>query len=248
MNLEQHSQKEPSFKDSIRMPLMFVGALWVIESLHTLLGLDFRGLGIFPMRLSGLWGILTAPLVHSDFAHLFSNSVPFLMLGTLIVHFYRKVALSAFFLIYMLTGAAVWLLGREVYHLGASGVVYGMVAFVFWTGILTRNPISIVLTLIVTFLYSGMFLGILPNQEGVSWESHLFGAISGMYCAFLFRNELEEETSSPDNEEDEEGKVFFFDRDTFTDQRMEDELLDDYSPKPPSWQSSSTWENSETQD
>jgi len=131
--------------------------------------------------------------------------------------FYRKVAFSSIFLIYLLTGIGVWAFGRaHVFHIGASGVVYGLVSFVFWTGIFRRNLKSVVLALMVTILYSGYFLGILPNQEGISWESHLIGGIVGILVAFLFKNsiEIDEHKEDPWLNEDEKPD-YFLPRDIF---------------------------------
>lgn len=107
--------------------------------------------------------------------------------------FFRKVAIQAFALIYLLTGFAVWIFARESFHIGASGVVYGLVSFVFWSGIFRRNIKSIVLALVVTVLYSSYFLGIVPGEDGISWESHLLGGLVGILVAFIYRKDLEAE-------------------------------------------------------
>ncbi len=101
--------------------------------------------------------------------------------------------MQAFWLIYFLTGTAVWLFARPVSHIGASGVVYGLVAFIFWNGIFRRSLRSIILAGIVMLLYSGMFMGVLPDQEGISWESHLLGSLVGIFVAYFFKADLEEE-------------------------------------------------------
>src|SRR5690606_20893347 len=104
-----------------------------------------------------------------------NNSVPFLVGATIISFFYRRIAFGAILLIWLLTGALVWVFAKPAYHIGASGVVYGMISFIFWAGLFNRDRQSIVLSLIILFVYSGMFYGVLPNQPGVSWESHLLG-------------------------------------------------------------------------
>jgi len=95
------------------------------------------------------------------------------------------VGMTSFFMIYIITGFSVWLFGRSVYHIGASGVVYGLISFIFWSGVFRRNLKSIVLALIVIILYSGYLGGIVPNKEGISWESHLLGGIVGIVVASL---------------------------------------------------------------
>jgi membrane associated rhomboid family serine protease len=172
---------------------MAVSLLWVIHIWQMLDGFDPGMYGIMSRRLWGLRGIVTGPLVHGSWKHLMSNSVPLFVLTFLSLYFYRKVAMQAFWLIYFLTNSAVWLFARPVSHIGASGLVYGLVAFIFWTGIFRRSLRSIVLAGIVMLLYSGMFMGILPEQEGISWESHLLGSIAGIFVAFMFKSELEED-------------------------------------------------------
>ena len=201
-------------KSSIRFPLTFVGLLWIIHVLKITLNLPLNKLGVLPRETYGIKGIFASPLVHSDFGHLSSNSVPALILLTMIFIFYRKVALKSFVLIYLLTGAAVWLFAHKAFHIGASGVVYGLVSFVFWSGIFRRNIKSIVLALVVTILYSGYFVGIVPNQPGISWESHLFGALVGIFVAYLFRKQIEAEQEIDEYSQDEE-ETYFFERDTF---------------------------------
>ena len=203
---------------SLKFPLQFVALLWIIH-LVQVLTFDFGFLGLFPRALFGLRGIILAPLIHADWQHLISNSAPLLVLGSIIVVFYRRVAWRSMLMIYLLTGLAVWLFGRTVFHIGASGVVYGLLSFVFWSGIFRRNVKSIVLALIVLFLYSGLFLGILPNQEGISWESHLLGAFMGIFTAYWYKEEIEQGENDryiPSWELEPEQEVpYFLDRDVF---------------------------------
>lgn len=211
--------------DSIRLPLRFVGLLWLIHLVQVALGMDLGYLGLYPRELFGLRGIITTPLLHGDWAHLLSNSVPLLMMGTLILFFYRRVAMGTFIMVYLLTGILVWAFGRSVFHIGASGLVYGLVAFVFWTGIFRRNIKSIVLSLIVVFYYGSMFLGILPGQEGISWESHLLGAVAGIFAAFWYKNRLEEDERprrySWEEDPRELEQEYFLDRDIFDKTKQE---------------------------
>ncbi len=163
-------------------------------------------LGVLPREFKGLWGILFSPLLHGNLDHIVSNSIPFVVLSTSLFYFYEKVAIRSFIMIYFLSGVALWFLGnlffcgtefnRTCYlpHIGASGVVYGLLAFLFWSGIFRRSLQSIVIALVVTVLYSGYFAGIAPNPEqgNVSWEGHLLGAIMGIFTSFYFKDELED--------------------------------------------------------
>jgi len=201
----------------VKVPLIMVGVLWLVHFWKISSNHNFGQYGVFPREWSGMKGILLAPFIHGDFKHLISNSVPLLVLTTILIYFYRKVALPVFVIIYVLTGFAVWLLARRSYHIGASGVVYGLVSFIFWSGIFRRNLRSIVLALVVTILYSGYFAGIVPNEDGVSWESHLFGAFAGLIVAFLVKGIVEDEDIERDPWADEElePSQYYLPRDTF---------------------------------
>lgn len=203
---------------AFQVPIYFVGLLWIVHVAEVIFSLRLPVYGIYPRHIDGLKGILFSPLIHGDFQHLISNSVPLFMLTFVIFLFYRRVAVVSLALIYILTGCAVWLFAKSAYHIGASGVVYGLVSFVFWNGIFRRNIKSIVLALAVTVLYSGYFLGIVPGKEGVSWESHLFGALTGILVSFVFKGVIEEdEKEKPDPwaNESAEGERYLLERDVF---------------------------------
>lgn len=205
--------------ESLRFPLIAVAFLWLVHFWQTVDGFDPGAYGIMSRRLWGLRGIVTAPLVHGSWKHLISNTVPLFVTIFLSLYFYRKVAMRAFWLIYFLTGISVWLFARPVSHIGASGVIYGLVSFVFWNGIFRRSLRSIMLAAIVMLLYSSMFLGVLPDQEGISWESHLIGSLAGIFAAFLFKGELEdeeaEEAAHPFADDPDMEKTYFFPSDIF---------------------------------
>ncbi len=206
------------FKQSLRFPLFLLVVIWLIHGLQMISGGSLSALGVLPGHTEGLKGILMAPLIHGSLSHLLSNSIPLFVLTLIISFFYRKVAYLAFGLIYLLSGAAVWMFAREVYHIGASGLVYGLLSFVFWSGVFRRNIKSIVLALIVTLLYSGYIWGVLPVKEGISWESHLFGGIVGIIIAYLLRGYLEadeEPTVYPYEKEPNQDPDYFYDRDVF---------------------------------
>jgi len=169
------------------MPLLFPAVLWVVHLLSLFFNLKLGGMGILPRDLPGLMGIVTGPLIHAEYAHLISNTIPLIILGWIIFFFFRRISYLLFFFIYLITGMLVWILAREVYHIGASGIVYGFVSFLFFSGIFRRDNKSIALALMVTFLYGGIVWGVLPGQKGISWESHLFGAIAGIVAAYMFR-------------------------------------------------------------
>lgn len=206
------------FLKSIRFPIGFVVLIWAIHILKVITGLPLVKLGVLPGHIEGLPGILTSPLIHGSWEHLFYNSVSFLILGAVLFSFYPRIALKSTFWLYLLSGLGVWLFARpNSYHIGASGVVYGMVSLVFWNGVFRRNIKSIVLALIVLMLYAGFFEGIVPGKDGISWESHLLGALAGIGLAWFYRKEIEEDEKAEPIifEEEEEGSAYFLPRDAF---------------------------------
>jgi membrane associated rhomboid family serine protease len=163
--------------------------MWVIFLFERASGIDLGFLGINPRHFNTLPGILTSPLIHGDWSHLLNNSFSFLVLGLLFFNNYPKIAVLVFLLIYLLTGTLVWLTARsDTYHIGMSGVIYGMACFIFFSGFYRGNTAAIALSLLTALLYGSMVWGVLPYQPGISWESHLSGAAVGLFLAYLFRD------------------------------------------------------------
>ena len=217
--------------DAMWWPLLFVALIWLIHSVQFIFGWDFGYFGIYPLRLSGLKGIIFTPLIHGDFSHLIHNTIPFFVLATIMFYFYPKVSFRSIGMIYILSGIGVWLFARTVYHIGASGVVYGLMAFILGTGIFRRNIKSVTLALIVFLYYSGMLVGLFPVQTGVSWEGHLSGAIVGIFTAFFYKLEIETDEIVPvyPPEPDLASRPYFLPRDTFEKtraQRIEEARLE----------------------
>lgn len=175
-------------KHSLIFPISFLVLIWAIKIFEWGLGLNFTQLGVFPLHTKGLIGILTSPLIHRDFAHLMANSVPFLVLSWGIFYFYRPLSYRIFLLCYFTTNILVWIGAREAYHIGASGLVYSFASFLFLSGIIRNYYRLIAISFIVVFLYGGLFWGVFPILKDVSWEGHLFGAISGLTYALAYRN------------------------------------------------------------
>ncbi len=204
--------------NKLKFPIGFVGLIWVIYIFQVSSGIDLRTLGVYPRRIEGLPGILTSPLIHGSWEHLFYNSVSFLILSAILFWFYPKIALKSFIWIYLLSGLGIWIFAAPyTYHIGASGIVYGMISLVFWSGIFRRNIKSIVLALIILILYAGYFGGIMPGQQGISWEGHLLGAVAGILLAWIYRSDIEEDeipVVETDDDEDKE-REYFLPRDVF---------------------------------
>jgi membrane associated rhomboid family serine protease len=175
---------------SMIIPGIFVTLMWLVKITEVLLEIDLSDFGIYPLTLKGLPGILFSPFIHADFNHLFNNSLPLFFLATALFYFYSEVAVKVFVWTYFLTGLFVWFAGREAWHIGASGVVYGLASFLFFSGIIRRYLRLIALSLLIVFLYGSMVWGIFPDiYKNVSWESHMLGFISGVMLALWYRKE-----------------------------------------------------------
>ena len=181
-------QTTARFRRSTIAVVAFVALLWGIEILDRGLGLQLHHLGIYPREPAGLWGIAYAPLLHGSWGHLLSNSFALLILGVALLYGYPRAAVPALLFVYLCSGAGVWLFARSSFHFGASGLTHGMMFFIFTSGILRRDRLSIALSLIVFFIYGGMIWSIFPQEPGISYESHFFGALAGLLAAFLFRD------------------------------------------------------------
>jgi membrane associated rhomboid family serine protease len=195
------------FITSLILPVGFVFLLWIIKISEIIFNLNFATFGILPGSIRGIPGILLAPLIHANIKHLFSNSLPILFLGTGIIYFYRNSSYKVFCLIYLGTGIFDWIFARKAYHIGASGIIYGLVTFLFFSGIIRRDTRAIALALLVTFLYGSLIWGVLPLDSGVSWESHLFGSIMGIFCAFLYKKSDPAIKYDWENENDDEKNI-----------------------------------------
>lgn len=166
---------------------LLVALLWLIHALAVLGDWDRAALAVRPREWSGLIGLLTAPLVHGSASHLLSNSLPLVVIGVALGLASPRSAPVIVAIVWIGAGLGVWLLGRDAAHLGASGLAYGMMFYVLFAGILHRDRRSVALVLIVLFLHGGMIWGVVPLREGVSFESHLSGAVVGAVCAFALR-------------------------------------------------------------
>lgn len=167
---------------------LFVLMLWFVKVLEVGFEANLFKLGIYPRTLNGLLGIFTSPLIHADFDHLFSNSFPMLVLSSGLIYFYPKVSFKVFGWVYLATGFWVWSFARESYHIGASGLIYGLASFLFFSGFLNKKKTLMAISLLVVFLYGGIIWGVFPVKESVSFESHALGALVGVLLAFYFRD------------------------------------------------------------
>ena len=152
------------------IPVIFVILIWILELIQVNTGIRLLSLGIIPRHAEGLTGIITAPFIHSGFDHLLSNTLPILIVGAGLFYFYPTLAWNVILLIWSFTGLWVWISGRTSSHIGASGLIYGLVSFLFFSGILRKDRRLIAISLLVTFLYGSLVWGIFPVDQSVSWE------------------------------------------------------------------------------
>lgn len=172
---------------SIVPPLRLAFIMWLVYTLEVYLHLDLSFLGILPLTLKGMIGIATAPIVHGSFSHLLTNTVPLVFLGATLYFFYNTIASKVFIHCYFFTNILVWFFGREFYHIGSSGLVYGLAFFLICSGIFRRDFKALFISVVVIFVYGGLIYGISPANQQISWEAHLMGAIVGSVSAFTFR-------------------------------------------------------------
>ncbi len=176
-----------NFRLALKIALGFVALIWFIQLLDWGLDLGPEDFGVRPRQLAGLPGILFAPLLHGGFAHLIANSPPLLVLGTAMLYLYPKSALRVLPAVYLGPGVAVWLFARGSSHVGASGLVYGLVGYIFVAGLIRRDRRAIAASLLVCFMYGALVWGVLPIEVGVSWETHLAAALIGVVLAIALR-------------------------------------------------------------
>lgn len=170
------------------IPFRLVFIMWLVFVIQITNGYSLGFLGVAPRSLPGMVGILTAPMVHADLVHLLGNTLPVLFLGSVLFFFYEALARRVFFSCYLITNALVWVFSPNPnYHIGASGLVYGLAAFLMLFGIFRRSTGALAISVGVSIAYGGIFFGMIPKQPGVSWESHLAGALVGISAAIYFR-------------------------------------------------------------
>ncbi len=198
-------------RNSLYVTVIFTSVLWVAWLSDMLFNLDLPQYGILPRTLIGLRGIIFSPFIHDNrnVSHILSNTVPFMMLLFVLQNTYSRIAIPVLILIHLLTGIFVWLLApANTIHVGISGVIYGIATFLIGSGLFRRNIGSLAIALLVIFFYGGMVAGFIP-QPGISWESHVCGAIVGFFLSFNFRNFNREPEPERPFEEPEDERHFF---------------------------------------
>lgn len=223
--------------DVILYPLFFVMLIWIAFWLEFRFNLKFSRWGIYPLKLEGLRGIIFGPFIHGGLKHLFNNSVPLFALSVALFYFYRSIRWKVIFWGTLLTGVLTWVIARPALHIGASGVVYMLAAFLFFKGIISKRYQLTAMSLIVVFLYGGLLWYLFPIDPKISWEGHLSGFIVGIGLAFILKPKLvenkkyawEREDYNPD---DDPFLRHFDDKGNFIESIPEEENVDEVPSKP----------------
>ena len=161
----------------------FLFLVWLFFVAEFIYGYQLHHFGIHPRNVLGLTGVITAPLLHVNLAHIVSNTIPLLILGSALFYFYSKSARRVFLASYFLPGIIVWIVGRPVNHIGASGLIYAFATYLVVIALLKRNAWSLAIAVVVALIYSGLFLGLTSTLNEVSYELHISGAIVGVGLA-----------------------------------------------------------------
>ncbi len=179
-------------------PVAFLMLMWINYAIFYFLHMDMGAIGVKPLSLDGLPGIVFSPFAHGSLSHISSNSVSFLILATALFYFYRLIAYRVFLINWLISGILLWLGGRDSIHIGASGLIYGLAFFLFFSGVIRRDKQLGAISMIVVFLYGSMIWGLLPQGGNISWEGHLFGALSGLALAWYYRKNPVNFVAKPD--------------------------------------------------
>ena len=174
----------------IGYPILFVILIWLIFWIEFRFNVDLKSFGIQPRKIEGIYGIMLSPFLHLSLEHLINNSIPLFLLSSAIFFFYRNISWKIIFLGIFLSGLLTWIIGRDSTHIGASGLIYVLISFIFFKGIISKNFNLMALSLIVVFIYGGTIWYIFPIKENISWEGHLSGFIVGIILALLFKKNI----------------------------------------------------------
>ena len=171
-------------------PVFFVLTIWLVFWFEVRFGFNFSRYGVYPQTLKGLRGVLLSPFIHGDIQHIYHNTIPLFVLSMALFYFYKPIAWKVILFGILFSGFLTWCIGRPSYHIGASGLIYVLVSFTFFKGVFAKHYRLIALSLLVIFLYGSMIWYAIPIKEGVSWEGHLSGLITGLLFSFFFRKAI----------------------------------------------------------
>ena len=162
--------------------------MWFVYWVEIKFDYNFTSFGVFPRDLKGLRGVLFSPFIHGGIGHLFNNTIPVFVFLMMLFYFYKEIALKVLIYGSLLAGILTWIIGVKAYHIGMSGIVYLLFSFIFFSGILRKHYKLIAVSLVVIFLYGGMFWYVFPIKKGISWEGHLSGLMVGFIFSIIYKN------------------------------------------------------------
>ncbi len=186
-------QQRDHFKFStgvIIYPVFFVLTIWLVFWFEVRFGFNFSKYGVYPQTLKGLRGVVLSPFLHGDIKHIYHNTIPLFVLSMALFYFYKPIAWKVILFGILFSGFFTWCIGRPSYHIGASGLIYVLVSFTFFKGVFAKHYRLIALSLLIIFLYGSMIWYAIPVKEGISWEGHLSGLVTGLLFALFFRKEI----------------------------------------------------------
>ena len=179
------------FSNSVIMvPMVAMLTIWGVFWVEVQFKVNFNHYGIYPRSISGIKGIFLSPFIHGSVEHLYSNTLPLAVLSAALVYFYKSVSFRVLVIGGILSGLITWIIGRPSYHIGGSGIIYLLSSFIFFKGLFTKHYRLIALSLFVVFVYGSMLWYIFPIEDGVSWEGHLGGFITGLLFAFFIKTDV----------------------------------------------------------
>jgi membrane associated rhomboid family serine protease len=201
------------------IPGAFVILLWLVFGFDYLFELDLGRFAVEPRTWNGLLGVLFFPVLHGGLDHIVANSTSILVLLAATRYIFPKIFLHVFAISYILPGILTWIIGRPALHLGASGMIYALVVFLFISGVIRVNRYLLAISLLVVFVYGSLFWGLFPLEQGISWEGHLSGAFTGFLLGVLYRKidptdeviEHEPDWGEDENDENDENEPPFDD-------------------------------------
>ncbi|WP_222984908.1 rhomboid family intramembrane serine protease [Flagellimonas meishanensis] len=218
----------------ILAPLVAILAIWTVFWAELRLGVNLNDFGIHPRKISGLKGVLFSPFIHGSVEHLYNNTLPLAVLTSFLFYFYQKQALRIVILGVLISGLLTWFIGRPSFHIGASGLIYVLASFIFFKGILTKHFRLVAISLVVVFIYGSMIWYIFPVKDGISWEGHLSGFLTGLFLALMIRVKVPKEKKyaweREDYNEEEDPFLKHFDEDgNFIEGNLDDDQKDHVS-------------------
>ncbi len=186
---KKRTPEQLQFLHAVFTPALITLAFVLVFILERGLGADFHKAGIMPRDFSNVWNILSYVFIHADWGHLLNNSISFLVLASCLFYFYKQLSYSVLLISWILSGIILWSIGRESWHIGASGLIYSIAFFLFFSGLIRKHIPLIAISLVITFLYGSMVWHLFPWKvnDPISWEGHLAGGITGLILSILFR-------------------------------------------------------------